>query len=77
MEENDPNRLRETEIKRLVELAEQAYRKARDPEMPVRMQEAWHRQYTNTVLALNQLLKDTQYKEYEKRLKAIEEQEGQ
>ena len=77
MEENDPNRLRETEIKRLVELAEQAYRKARDPEMPVRMQEAWQRQYTNTVLALNQLLKDTQYKEYEKRLKAIEEQEGQ
>jgi len=45
--------------------------------MPVRMQEAWQRQYTNTVLALNQLLKDTQYKEYEKRLKAIEEQEGQ
>ncbi len=45
--------------------------------MPVRMQEAWHRQYTNTVLALNQLLKDTQYKEYEKRLKAIEEQEDQ
>jgi hypothetical protein len=56
-------------------MAEMAYKNARDAEMPIRMQESWHRQYTNTVLALNQLLKDAQYKDYEQRLRAIEENE--
>ncbi len=58
-------------------MAELAYKNARDPELPMRMREAWHGRYTNTVLALNQLLKDAQYKEYEKRMRAIEEYEGE
>ena len=75
MGENDPNTLRDVEIKRLTEMTELAYRNARDPELPMRMRETWHARYSNTVLALNQLLKDSQYKEYEKRLRAIEENE--
>ena len=78
MEENDPNRIRDVEIKRLTEMAEMAYTNARDPEMSMTMREAWHTRYVNAVLALNQLVKDSQYKEYEKRLRAIEEnEEGQ
>ena len=75
MGENDPNALRDVEIKRLTEMAGMAYTNARDPDMPMTMREAWHTRYVNAVLALNQLLKDSQYREYEKRLRAIEENE--
>ena len=56
-------------------MAEMAYTNARDPMMSMTMRETWHTRYVNAVLALNQLLKDAQYKEYEKRLRAIEEKE--
>ena len=75
MEDSDPNRLRDVEIRRLTEMAELAYTNARDAEMPMTMREAWHTRYVNAVLALNQLLKDAQYREYERRLRAIEENE--
>ena len=39
----------------------------------MKTREGWYHKYTNAVLALNQLLKDLQYKDYEKRLKVIEE----
>jgi hypothetical protein len=39
----------------------------------LRTRESWYQKYTNAVLALNQLLKDLQYKEYEKRLRIVEE----
>ena len=58
-------------------MAELAYTNAENPEFTMKMREAWHRRYTNTVLALNQLLKDAQYKDYEKRLRTIEEREGE
>ncbi len=73
MEESDPNTLRDVEIKRLAHMAEIAYRNSIDANLSVRMQETWHQRYTNTVLALNQLLKDSKYKDYEKRLRVIEE----
>jgi len=73
--ENDPNDLRDVEIKRLREMAEMAYRNAADTELQMKTREAWHGRYTNTVLALNQLLKDAQIREYEKRLQAIEQLE--
>lgn len=76
MAEDDPNVIRDLEIKRLRESADLAYRNAMDPSLPMRMRETWHRQYTNTVLALNQQLRDSQYKQYEERMRAIEEQEG-
>jgi hypothetical protein len=44
-----------------------------DEGLRMRTRESWFQKYTNTVLALNQLLKDLQYKEYEKRLKLIED----
>jgi len=50
-----------------------AYRNAMDEGLRMRTRESWYQKYTNAVLALNQLLKDLQYKEYEKRLKVIEE----
>jgi len=72
-EDLDPNRIRDVEIKRLEELAALAYRNAMDEGLRMKIRESWYQKYTNAVLALNQLLKDLQYKEYEKRLKVIEE----
>ncbi len=73
LEEPDPNTLRDVEIKRLAHMAEIAYENSIDVNLSMRMRESWHQRYTNTVLALNQLLKDSQYKDYEKRLRVIEE----
>lgn len=73
METIDPNTLRDVEIRRLAELAEIAYRNALDPQLKIQTREVWHTKYTNTVLALNQLLKDSQYRDYEERMREIEE----
>jgi hypothetical protein len=72
-EDFDPNRIRDVEIRRLGELAALAYRNAMDEGLRMRTRESWYQKYTNAVLALNQLLKDLQYKDYEKRLKVIED----
>jgi len=50
-----------------------AYRNAMDESLRMSTRESWFQKYTNAVLALNQLLKDLQYREYEKRLKVIED----
>jgi len=71
VEEDDPNKLRDVEIKRLVELAQLAYENTREPGMSMKMREAWHRRYTNTVEVLNRLLKDAQIKDYTRKLQAI------
>ncbi len=73
MDDLDPNRLRDIEIRRLAELAELAYRNSTDEGLKMKTREEWFQKYTNAVLALNQLLKDSQYKDYEKRLKVLEE----
>ncbi len=54
-------------------LAELAYRNAVDEELKMKTREDWFGKYTNAVLALNQLLKDSQYKDYESRLRLLEE----
>jgi hypothetical protein len=58
---------------RLVRLAETAFENSTDSKLTLRMRESWNQRYTNTVLALNQLLRYSQYKDYEKRLRVIEE----
>jgi hypothetical protein len=73
LEEFDPNKIRDVEIKRLEELAALAYRNAMDESLRMSTRESWYQKYTNAVLALNQLLKDLQYKDYEKRLRVVEE----
>jgi hypothetical protein len=73
LDDSDPNKLRENEIRRLVELAEMAYKNSIDEELKMKTREDWFGKYTNAVLALNQLLKDSQYKDYEKRLRMLEE----
>ncbi len=73
MDDFDPNRLRALEITRLAELAELAYRNSVDVGLRMKTREGWFQKYTNAVLALNQLLKDSQYKDYENRLKFLEE----
>ena len=73
LEDSDPNRLREVEIRRLTMLAELAYRNAVDEDLKMKTREDWFGKYTNAVLALNQLLKDSQYKDYESRLRLLEE----
>jgi hypothetical protein len=77
VEEDDPNKLRDVEIKRLVELAQLAYQNTREPNMSMKMREAWHRRYTNTVEVLNRLLKDAQIKDYTRKLQAILDNENQ
>ncbi len=77
MEEDDPNKLRDVEIKRLVELAQLAYQNTREPDMSMKMREAGHRRYTNTVEVLNRLLKDAQIKDYTRKLQAILDNENQ
>ena len=72
-EDLDPNRIRDVENKRLEELAALAYKNAMDEGLRMKTRESWYQKYTNAVLALNQLLKDLQYKEYEKRLKIVED----
>ncbi len=59
----------------MIESADLAFANMMDASLPLKMRETWHRQYTYTVLALNQLLKDSQYKEYEERMRVIEDQE--
>ena len=73
MDDSDPNKLRENEIRRLVALAELAYKSSIDEGLKMKTREDWFGKYTNAVLALNQLLKDSQYKDYEKRLRLLEE----
>jgi len=73
LEDSDPNRLREVEIRRLTMLADLAFRNAVDEELKMKTREDWFGRYTNAVLALNQLLKDSQYKDYESRLRLLEE----
>lgn len=70
--ENDPNRIRDVEIKRLAELAALAFKNAMDPDLKMKTRENWYGKYTNAVLALNQLLKDLQYRDYEERLRVLE-----
>ena len=73
MEDSDPNRLRDVEIRRLAEMAGLAYRNSTDEGLKIKTRADWFQKYTNAVLALNQLLKDSQHKEYERRLRIIEE----
>jgi hypothetical protein len=77
VEEDDPNKLRDIEIKRLVELAQVAYENAKEPDISMKMREVWHRRYTNTVEVLNRLLKDAQIKDYTKKLQAILDNEDE
>lgn len=72
METIDLNVLRDVEIRRLAELAEIAYKNAVDLQLKIQTREVWHTKYTSTVLALNQLLKDSQYRDYEERMREIE-----
>jgi hypothetical protein len=65
--------IRDVEIRRLEELPGLAYGNAMDEGLRMRTRESWYQKHTNAVLALNQLLKDLQYKDYEKRLKVIED----
>ena len=72
-EELDPNKIRDVEIRRLVEMAELAFRNTMDRELRIRTRESWYQKFTNAVLALDQLLKSSQYAEFERRLRFIEE----
>lgn len=65
--------VRDFEIKRLRILADRAYQNSLDQSLKIETRESWHQRYTNHVLALNVLLKDSQIKDYEKRMRIIEE----
>ena len=75
--ETDANILRGHEIKRLTDLATIAYENCHNKKLRMKARESWHQRYTNHVLALNVLLKDSQIKEYEARMRIIEDHEKQ
>ena len=72
-EERDPNKIRDFEIRRLRILADHAYENSINKSLRIGVRNRWHQRYTNHVLALNVLLKDSQIKDYEKRMRIIEE----
>ena len=69
----DANELREMGIKNLVEIIKHAHEQAMNENLDEKSRERWTQRHTNAVLALNLILKDRQYRDYEQRLKILEE----
>ena len=69
----DANLLREMGIKHLVEIVKYAHQQAMNEKLDEKARDRWAQRYTNAILALNQVLKDRQYRDYERRLKLLEE----
>lgn len=68
----DANELREMGIKHLVEIVQYAHEQAMSEKLDERSRDRWAQRHTNAMLALNQVLKDRQYRDYEQRLKVLE-----
>ena len=69
----DANELREMGIKNLVEIIKHAHEQAMNENLDEKSRERWTQRHTNAVLALNLILKDRQYRDYEQRLEILEE----
>ncbi|HZY94944.1 MAG TPA: hypothetical protein VFE98_08850 [Candidatus Bathyarchaeia archaeon] len=71
-EGHDANELREMGIKNLVEIVKYAHEQAMNENLDEKSRERWTQRHTNAVLALNLILRDRQYSDYEERLKILE-----
>ncbi|HZY94029.1 MAG TPA: hypothetical protein VFE98_04105 [Candidatus Bathyarchaeia archaeon] len=69
----DANQLREKGIKQLIEIVDIAHQMAMNETLDERTRDRWAQRQTNAMLALNQVLKDRQYRDYEERLRKLEE----
>lgn len=66
--EIDEEELRDKSIRRLQKAILVADRMTRNPRFNIKEQQSWFKRYTDTILALNKLLKDREEKDWEKRL---------
>lgn len=69
----DANLLREVGIQQLVEIVKYAYQQAMNEKLDEKARDRWAQRHTNATLALNQVLRDRVYRDYERRLKLLEE----
>jgi len=69
----DANQLREKGIKQLTEIVDMAHEMATNKTLDEKSRDRWAQRHTNAMLALNQVLKDRQYRDYEERLRKLEE----
>ncbi len=71
-EERDENNLRSRIIEQLEQSLEMSREMMTSLKLDPRSRERWTQLHTNTSQVLNQVLKDRQYREWEKRLKDLE-----
>src|SRR6266487_6810530 len=71
--EIDEEKLRDKTIRQLQTSANMAYRMMRDERVDLRSRQSWLKSYTDAARALSQVLKEREEKDWEKRLRVIEE----
>src|SRR5437667_7445273 len=71
--EIDEEKLRDKTIRQLQTSANMAYRMMRDERMDLRSRQGWLKSYTDAARTLSQVLKEREEKDWEKRLRVIEE----
>ena len=71
--EIDEEKLRDKTIRQLQTSANMAYRMMRDEKIDLRSRQSWLKSYTEAARTLSQVLKEREEKDWEKRLRVIEE----
>src|SRR5438034_8389343 len=66
-------KLRDMTIRQLQSSANMAYRMMRDERIDLRSRQGWLKSYTDAARTLSQVLKEREEKDWEKRLRVIEE----
>src|SRR6266581_2183958 len=71
--EIDEEKLRDETIRQLQTSANMAYRMMRDERIDLRSRQGWLKSYTDAARTLSQVLKEREERDWEKRLRVIEE----
>jgi len=72
-EEIDEEKLRDRAIRQLQTAANLAYGMMRDERIDVKTRQAWFKRYTDAIRTLSKVLKEREEKDWENRLRIIEE----
>ncbi len=75
-EDVDDNALREELIRQLRESLAMSWGMMSNPKLDAKAREKWTQIHTNTAQILNQVLRDRQNRDWEKRLREVEEARG-
>jgi len=71
--EIDEEKLRDKAIRQLQTAANLAYRMMRDERIDVKTRQAWFKRYTDAIRTLTKVLRDREEKDWENRLRMVEE----